>query len=209
MCVVLKPARAAQAAVVTGLSARLDVAGLLALEELDEFRDGLAYSCELFLTRMRSRGDVSPAQPHRARRRRGRRTLCGRSVLPRRSGARLLRRSRVLAIFVVRDVRLDVGETALNLCEAHAQRGEFVALINDAAALTRASRVALRRLVRKATRDALGQLAHPVLLAAAHHCAFVSSSRRSTRSTTPTMAASMAAPCSPVAAVDALQPPCP
>src|SRR5437763_15417394 len=92
MCVVLKPARAAQAAVVTGLSARLDVAGLLALEELDEFRDGLAYSCELFLARVRGRGDVSSAQPHRARRRRLRRKTLGgwMSDLQRRSDARLL-----------------------------------------------------------------------------------------------------------------------
>src|SRR5437764_629322 len=61
-------ARTAQAAVVAGLPARLDVAGLLALEELDEFRDGLADACELLLTRMHGRRNIRAAQPHRARR---------------------------------------------------------------------------------------------------------------------------------------------
>src|ERR1700749_3526519 len=187
-------ARATKAAVVEWLAARFDVAGLLTLEELDEFRDGLAYPRELLLTRVLRRGHVSAAQPHGARRLlRGRR-----GVLCRRRGGSLLadaRLSRRCAVVFARRLRFDVVEASSNLREARAERWEVVA---------RGTRAA-RRLVREPARDALRQFAHPVLLAA-HPYVFASSSSRSTRSTTPTMAESIAAPCSPVAVVEALQP---
>jgi hypothetical protein len=47
-----EPAGAALAAMVAGLSAGLDRAGLLVLEELDEFGDGLAETLELLLARV-------------------------------------------------------------------------------------------------------------------------------------------------------------
>src|SRR3712207_5620829 len=83
-CLTSEPARAAHAAVVAGLAAGLDRAGLLALEELDQLRHGLAYPRELLLARVRSRGHVRPAQPHRARGRRVRRLpLRRRALAPR------------------------------------------------------------------------------------------------------------------------------
>jgi hypothetical protein len=61
----------------------------------------------------------------------------------------------------VREVRLDVRETPLNLREACAQRGEVVATFAAADAPP-------ARRVGQPARDALGQFPHPVLLAAAH-----------------------------------------
>jgi hypothetical protein len=67
----------------------------------------------------------------------------------------------VVAVFAVRDVRLDVRETPLNLGEAGAQRGQFPSPRAFGARL-------LARRVTQPARDALGQLPQPVLLAAAH-----------------------------------------
>jgi hypothetical protein len=67
----------------------------------------------------------------------------------------------VLTFFALRDVRFDVCEPPLNLGEAGAHRGEFPAARSFGAGL-------LARPAFEPTRDALGQLPHPVLLAAAH-----------------------------------------
>jgi hypothetical protein len=66
------------------------------------------------------------------------------------------------AVFAVCDVRLDVREPLLNFGEARAQRREVVAVASAADAAFRARRVG------EPSRDTLGQLPHPVLLAAAH-----------------------------------------
>src|SRR5215210_1738030 len=91
-----EPTRTTHAAMVTGLAARLDVAHLLALEELDQLRDGLVYA-ETLLARMHRR-NIRAAQPVRrvAVRLRGRAIMLRRACVRRRC---LL--ARVVSVFVL------------------------------------------------------------------------------------------------------------
>src|SRR5690349_12876538 len=107
----------------------------------------------------------------------------------------------------IRDVCFNLHEPLFQLFEALAHRRQLVADISFTLGAASPAVVNISSL-RHAARDTLGHRPDLVLFRTHRAASLSSSPNRSIRSTTPTIAESIAAPASLVAAVDAPQPSC-